>query len=56
MNRRDHLLSGPATLTVLGAALIVCTLVSFLFGRYPVPFRELCGILGDRFSVSSAVA
>lgn len=49
MNRRDHLLSGPATLTVLGAALIVCTLVSFLFGRYPVPFRELCGILGDRF-------
>ena len=49
MKQRDHLLSGPATLIVLGAALIICTLVSFLFGRYPVPFRELCGILGDRF-------
>ena len=49
MKRRDHLLSGPATLVVLGTALVVCTLVSFLLGRYPVPFSELCGILGDRF-------
>lgn len=47
--QRDHLLSGPMTVIVLAAALVICTLVSFLFGRYHVPLRELAAILADRF-------
>lgn len=47
--RKDRLLSGPRTILVLAAALVACTLLSFLFGRYPVPFSELCGILYNKF-------
>ncbi len=49
MNRKDKLLSGPDTIVLLTVVLIVCTLVSFVFGHYPVPFSELCGILTNKF-------
>ena len=49
VKKRDRLLSGPGTILLLAIILVVCILVSFLFGRYPVPFRELCGILADKF-------
>ena len=48
VKKRDRLLSGPDTIILLMVILIVCILVSFLFGRYPVPFKELCGILADK--------
>ncbi len=43
-----RLMSGGAALAVLAAALTACMLVSFLIGRYPVPVRELLGILLDK--------
>ena len=49
MKRKDRLLTGPETVLLLGVVLIACTLLSFLFGRYPVPFKELCGILWNKF-------
>lgn len=49
VKKRDRLLSGPGTILLLAIILVVCILVSFLFGRYPVPFRELCGILANKF-------
>ena len=49
VKKRDRLLNGPGTILLLAIILVVCILVSFLFGRYPVPFRELCGILADKF-------
>lgn len=49
VKKRDRLLSGPGAILLLAIILVVCILVSFLFGRYPVPFRELCGILADKF-------
>ena len=49
VKKRDRLLSGPGTILLLAIILVVCILLSFLFGRYPVPFRELCGILADKF-------
>ena len=49
MKRRDRLLSGPGAMAVLAIVLVACTLLSFLFGRYPVPFSELCGILWNKF-------
>ena len=49
VKKRDRLLSGPGTILLLAIILVVCILVSFLFGRYPVQFRELCGILADKF-------
>ena len=36
-------------MAVLAIVLAACTLLSFLFGRYPVPFSELCGILWNKF-------
>ena len=55
MKRRDRLLSGPGAMAVLAIVLAACTLLSFLFGRYPVPFSELCGILWNKFlSISGA--
>lgn len=48
MKRKDRLLTGPETVLLLGVVLIACTLLSFLFGRYPVPFKELCGILWNK--------
>ena len=42
-------------MAVLAIVLAACTLLSFLFGRYPVPFSELCGILWNKFlSISGA--
>ena len=35
MKRRDRLLSGPGAMAVLAIVLVACTLLSFLFGRYP---------------------
>lgn len=49
VKKRDRLLSGPGAILLMAVILVVCILVSFLFGRYPVPFRELCGILADKF-------
>lgn len=49
VKKRDRLLSGPGTILLLAIILVVCILVSFLFGRYPVPFRELSGILANKF-------
>lgn len=41
-------LSGGAAVALLGALLLVCILLSFPLGRYPVPLRELVGILGAK--------
>ena len=49
VKKRDRLLSGPGTILLLAIILVVCILVSFLFGRYPVPFRVVCGILANKF-------
>lgn len=49
VKKRDRLLSGPGTILLMAVILVTCILLSFLFGRYPVPFRELCGILADKF-------
>ena len=49
VKKRDRLLSGPGAMAVLAIVLVACTLLSFLFGRYPVPFSELCGILWNKF-------
>ena len=49
VKKRDRLLSGPGTILLMAVILVACILLSFLFGRYPVPFRELCGILADKF-------
>ena len=47
-DREKRLMSGKAAIATLAALLIVCVLASFLLGRYPVPLRELFGILGSR--------
>ena len=39
------------TVPVLAAALVACTLASFTLGRYPVPLKELLGILGSRLGL-----
>ena len=45
-------LSGKTWLIILAVALLSCILLSFLLGRYPVPFKELIGILfGKLFGV-----
>ena len=49
VKKRDRLLSGPGARLLMAVILVTCILLSFLFGRYPVPFRELCGILADKF-------
>lgn len=49
VKKRDRLLSGPGAILLMAVILVACILLSFLFGRYPVPFRELCGILADKF-------
>lgn len=49
MKKKERLLSGPRTILLLAVILIVCLLASFVFGRYPVPFKELCGILANKF-------
>ena len=49
VKKRDRLLSGPGAILLMAVILVACILLSFLFGRYPVPFRELCGILAEKF-------
>ena len=39
------------TVHIMGAALILCVLASFLLGRYPVPLWELMGILGSKLGL-----
>lgn len=39
------------TVPVLAAVLVACTLASFTLGRYPVPLKELLGILGSRLGL-----
>lgn len=41
-------MSGPAVLLILAAALLAAVLLSFLIGRYPVPLKELLGIIFSR--------
>ena len=47
-DREKRILSGPAWLALLSVLLVAGFLVSFSLGRYPVPFRELIGILFSR--------
>ena len=39
------------TVVIMGFALIVCLLLSFTLGRYPVPLGELLGILGSKLGL-----
>ena len=41
-------LSGPSAIVIFLVVLIICTLLSFTLGRYPVPLKELLGILGNK--------
>ncbi len=43
-------LSGRVTLILLAAALLLCVFLSFLIGRYPVPAKELLGIVFSKLS------
>ena len=36
---------------MLAGLLIICLLASFTLGRYPVPLKELFGILGQKFGI-----
>ncbi len=47
-DREKRLLPGKTVVLLLLLALIVCMLLSFILGRYPVTFKELCGILFNR--------
>ena len=47
-DREKRILSGPVWTAIFAAALIVCMFVSFISGRYPVPFRQLAGIIFGR--------
>ncbi len=44
-DREKRLLPGAAVVLLLLAGLFICILLSFTLGRYPVPLKELCGIL-----------
>ena len=39
------------TVFLMGIALVVCILLSFTLGRYPVPIRDLLGILGSKLGL-----
>ena len=39
------------TVLIMAAVLIICILLSFTLGRYPVPLKELLGILGSKLGV-----
>jgi iron complex transport system permease protein len=46
----SHLqLDGAPAILLFAGLLIICTLLSFSLGRYPVPQKELLGILGSKF-------
>ena len=40
-----------STVLLLAVALILCILLSFTLGRYPVPLKELLGILGSKLGL-----
>ena len=48
-DREKRIFSGKVWLMILAAGLLLLILASFLLGRYPVPFRELMGVLFGRF-------
>ena len=39
------------TVLIMGIALVLCVLGSFTLGRYPVPIKELLGILGNKLGL-----
>lgn len=39
------------TVAVMGVVLIVCVLASFTLGRYPVPLKDVLGILGQKLGL-----
>lgn len=41
-------LAGPSAILIFTGLLIVCTLLSFTLGRYPVPLKEVLAILGNK--------
>jgi iron complex transport system permease protein len=47
-DRERRLLPGRTVMICLVGLLVICMLVSFLIGRYPVPLRELFSILWDK--------
>jgi len=49
MRKNKKRLPQGAVIALLGAALILCMIGSVTLGRYPIGFRELCGILGSKF-------
>jgi len=46
--QRKHRMSGVAALALMGILLIVCIILSFIIGRYPVPIRALLGIISSK--------
>ena len=40
-----------STVLLLAAELVICILLSFTLGRYPVPLKELLGILGSKLGL-----
>ncbi|HHX13772.1 MAG TPA: iron ABC transporter permease, partial [Clostridiales bacterium] len=42
-------MDGAPAILLFAGLLIICTLLSFSLGRYPVPQKELLGILGSKF-------
>ncbi|WMJ84000.1 FecCD family ABC transporter permease [Oscillospiraceae bacterium LTW-04] len=52
IQKRKFYISGGAVITLLAILLIACIIASFLIGRYPVPIRELFGIIFSKaFSI-----
>lgn len=47
MNQKKH----RRTVLVMAVMLVVCVLASFTLGRYPVPMKELLGILGSKLGL-----
>ncbi len=47
-DREKRLVPGGAAIAALGAFLAACIIISFLLGRYPVPIKELFGILWNK--------
>ena len=46
--RKKRLPQG-AVIAILAAVLVMSIIGSVVLGRYPIGFRELCGIVGSRF-------
>ena len=50
MGRMNRYLPRGAVIALLAAALVLCMIGSVVLGRYPIGFRELCGIVLSRFT------